>query len=1360
MALFNRLFSSRKKNYKHQDTVRENLFIITKEQIRILLFRECDFRGRKLLFDSESVQKVALPTTIETSDYPPTEKYIEISNGYGYQYIKPCCDIGHLGEMVFGAVAMSYKGTSLKIHSLKSPSRLMCSQIFASPRHSSRGSHSRSSQSYNHNSITSFQSLEHSIRLDDSGTSSATSTSDRLSVHSNGSDALLVCRGPHSVPLDVPQPSVSTNHNSLVPNIMEDSGISGEQSYNSISSGPQSFPLCCPLHEGEQQSFSCGSLYKKWLRSTSTSLEHSSSSLAGSTSADECILRSHPRSSKLGLAIVIELPFGQEQNMELFLMEHASLIESMLWRARQSVEVAYIRHSSFVSLMCEAANNTAQWLIDLFAGPQLSNHMWISLAPVCDKFNSINNSDNRLKSTFSGRCNSLNHISDDSYNCNKEVCFTMSLKLLEDKYTDEQTFVKNRASASLNNIKSDISETVGKSSDFMFLNLTKFLRNEFSTIGVKNGYCCDDKNLLAEKCVTELCELLDCLDLKHTNFFVSTLLTAVLTHHLGWVSTVLPASLSDKEKVSKLHNPCNPLWGQLTDLYGAIGHPTKVSHTIITGTNKSELISKILNSLTYFIRCSDIERKCLTRLDIQEENKVVDCICKQKSCIPKENYKKYEDHLREMAITNGVSKQYKESRSDVNALKNEFNESSESIEMHNLNGLRHNSRRNGLVKTRTCITDLCDITKTNDSPPTRLYPKLEDLCCEEELSTNIEQAEPKSPHLLLDKVKSLGIQAVDVIPLDKDQEYQLTNAIINEKVRKLCRVPTSAVLYHMDTSSNSNLIDIHEASLQVKKVFAPKKIDMEKQTRSSESYHQTNAQNHDINANKKNVVFVLGDNEELIGIKKVDQMQNNTQTEYCTTNQKKGAPARPNSLNITKRFDSLPFTFQESRSSNNCQPLKGPSEDEVKPSTSWRDIDLHHTIMANYSSTSLKVDYGTLGQSGENSGAQLQKEFCRSKSVPPQTNKTENEISEGKSKYRYSGVKFNFQQYPQIVTNYMRSKNLELSQLPFSEKAMKLNSFGDYPEFDFSNCNTQMDDVEILQTPSNASELEFTSDLVTDSYEIQHAKEVTEQKFKTFVRHQVPNTIIKEPADGGFNSTKKVPVLDHPLQINEKANNAMFEHEQYNGSQEFIENEKLGKTKMQIIELPMPRSNPIEMDSVPTNYTSSLMRGIGERYISNMVLQGTSAPKSEWESTLRRDLSLTARHPPLDQPVDEAIAIVANTDTWEVQILSSHTYIVDRGSSGVRVGMSQLVANMLESLLQLWKLRTPPEYCIMHIEQKLQEFCILSKSLSELLLATEFCSMDLLTSVLQLEINDVPLLMAVASTHSPQLAQKYGLSFH
>lgn len=65
----------------------------------------------------------------------------------------------------------------------------------------------------------------------------------------------------------------------------------------------------------------------------------------------------------------------------------------------------------------------------------------------------------------------------------------------------------------------------------------------------------------------------------------------------------------------------------------------------------------------------------------------------------------------------------------------------------------------------------------------------------------------------------------------------------------------------------------------------------------------------------------------------------------------------------------------------------------------------------------------------------------------------------------------------------------------------------------------------------------------------------------------------------------------------------------------------------------------------------------------------------------------------------------------------------------------------------------------MHIESRLRELCLRSKTLAQLLMSTEFCNMDILTTTLQLEVNDIPLLMAIASTHTPQLAQKYGLSF-
>jgi len=67
--------------------------------------------------------------------------------------------------------------------------------------------------------------------------------------------------------------------------------------------------------------------------------------------------------------------------------------------------------------------------------------------------------------------------------------------------------------------------------------------------------------------------------------------------------------------------------------------------------------------------------------------------------------------------------------------------------------------------------------------------------------------------------------------------------------------------------------------------------------------------------------------------------------------------------------------------------------------------------------------------------------------------------------------------------------------------------------------------------------------------------------------------------------------------------------------------------------------------------------------------------------------------------------------------------------------------------------------CLLHLESKLRELFLRSQALAELLLATEFCDMELLTTSLDLDANDVPLLLAVASTHTPQVTERYGLSF-
>lgn len=62
--------------------------MFSNEQVRIILFRECDFRGRKLLFDSHSVQKVPILDATQpngtTAVTKVCDKYVEVADGFGY----------------------------------------------------------------------------------------------------------------------------------------------------------------------------------------------------------------------------------------------------------------------------------------------------------------------------------------------------------------------------------------------------------------------------------------------------------------------------------------------------------------------------------------------------------------------------------------------------------------------------------------------------------------------------------------------------------------------------------------------------------------------------------------------------------------------------------------------------------------------------------------------------------------------------------------------------------------------------------------------------------------------------------------------------------------------------------------------------------------------------------------------------------------------------------------------------------------------------------------------------------------------------------------------------------------------------
>lgn len=98
--------------------------------------------------------------------------------------------------------------------------------------------------------------------------------------------------------------------------------------------------------------------------------------------------------------------------------------------------------------------------------------------------------------------------------------------------------------------------------------------------------------------------------------FLTRLLTAVLSYHLGWVSTVVPSQSDRDNSYLNKHasnsymtlaqsHPYNPLWAQLADLYGVIGSPPHTAQTVIVG-RKSSVVYQLLYILSYFIRCTHI----------------------------------------------------------------------------------------------------------------------------------------------------------------------------------------------------------------------------------------------------------------------------------------------------------------------------------------------------------------------------------------------------------------------------------------------------------------------------------------------------------------------------------------------------------------------------------------------------------------------------------------------------------------------------------------------------------------------------------------------------------------------------------
>lgn len=577
--------------------------------------------------------------------------------------------------------------------------------------------------------------------------------------------------------------------------------------------------------------------------------------------------------------------------------------------------------------------------------------------------------------------------------------------------------------------------------------------------------------------------------------FISTLLTAILTHHLGWVGTVAPlmtsnlrdnlnkngahpmiSKLIEEEnlklsEISKIY-PYNALWAQLGDLCGAItSYPIKLSKTIICGNEANvKTIERLLNIMTYFIRCSEIKRNSHTKIfDKDELNKIINHQLNQK---PK----------------------------TFQNLKSPSNGSNESF--------RSLKKSGGLTRTATTVKDL-SMKAFHDQEDNKNLEKIAHEDIEPEtyhllkiLKKNVMNDIPKvlafRDSRFVKQELRIGNKSMDtgIVMPDRDRQFMLNH-------------------YHVLKSNNTNISGDHIKLT----VTRPDSIEE---------------------------AILLDDDAEL-----QSQIDNFISlSNLITENSLGGAPNVIKMFYEKDHFKDTPLNLEQIK---HLERLSAVHEEKLAKEI---DDDERNNVVFVVGGDDERLV-------GIKTSPSLQT-LCNDEPITS-TSITGTKKKICKHSKKHSEVKFNFEKYPQIATNYMKSKNLEFSELGVLEKGLKLDtnfpstltlsSQTDSESDEDCECKRYDKGLHYLQTPSNATELEFTSD----------------------TNYLTPSS---------SSSTDLPSPFQNQQTLGEKKESTTYD------------------TK--IVEIPMLdsiKSHNVQDEILKPGFTSSLFTSTSDHYISDMILQ-------------------------------------------------------------------------------------------------------------------------------------------------------------
>nr|XP_002740758.1 PREDICTED: folliculin-interacting protein 2-like [Saccoglossus kowalevskii] len=765
--------------------------------------------------------------------------------------------------------------------------------------------------------------------------------------------------------------------------------------------------------------------------------------------------------------------------------------------------------------------------------------------------------------------------------------------------------------------------------------------------------CENQHGQLCDKFMKQLVVVLDEYDTKNTNFFISRLLTAVLTHHLGWVPTVIPSGASPSQTYLAKHfsnnfdllgktHPYNPLWAQLGDLYGALGNPMKMVKTILVGKH-SEVICTLLYILSYFIRCSEIHENIEKRKPIFEND-----MLGRDTPLLEENLDFGDSEF--VLVTQrkpGEANPFMDSVESV-VTQHEFKDSQErSVEQTEPahQGLNSDEQDNQDQVIQTC-------------------------CYDNNVNAVLEK-----------KVESIGKDALEEYEqLRKECDYSANSEQICDKRTTMpCKLKESCSVVNRNQGDACSG-GVEKNNLQT---YSP---------RNGYKIQESPVEHLQL---KVEQLIAVGKSAVTASEHRITQVVKNKAKCECSSKDERTQIV--NQRDCTDTYCAKCNNSVDDKASNSSK-----TDSEVSIPVAQRAF---LRLASQEGSSSMFDEYFDENlECDEPYPSNLQK--CISLKTTSQEEM--NEILEDIS---FDG------------NNANEGVNKEPLNLRGEENRATIISDG------LSQCQNP---------PTESDNLKSCKETSTDSLDTGPTEKKTQEDTVQY----------------------KVTPMNHNMKANVRPRTLDYHQPEYNAPRNLLrmisttstcttasEFDPFGNPE----ELPLPGTDRLastvqSQSRYEKNFGRSLLGGYSSKYLPDFALHGT--PEIDKKRVID-DLKISVQNSVLDEPIYEALCIVADTENWSVELLSSkNTQPNPEKPRNNSVMMSSLVHRLLKSVCKLSELKMSAEFCITHLEDKLQEIYFKSIALAEYLRLNPHYQPKELSAVLGVNAEDIPLLLGVTCVHS------------